>query len=273
MANPGEYDISEILIHHIDHIDAQLELLKSIVYPNSRFSEALKSKQGGNFISFLQQYDSTINSRSSAPKMSDSIKSFPVEFLDQLATAVVIIDDLFNWILVARTQLQTVNDNTLDLDIRWNNNLAIHVCKVFVALTKLCLFFHYFPSCRIIVLMIEHYDKLKNQRLTRPLPELIRFMTNVTSSPFESIKMTLKPLSHKLSTLVSLIGPFMIQIFGPWPIVNWQQYMIFDRPVQTIESTLPSLHQMILINLPTLWETTVKLPYFHLVCQIRICQI
>ena len=254
---PGDFDISEILIHHSDRIDGQLERLQLIVSPSSKFVEALKSKQGDSFVSFLQQYDRSLSSRMTVPRMSDAVKSFPNEFLkDVIPNAAAIIDDIYNWVFVARIQLHKISEQSLDFNIQTNNLIAIHVCKLFITISKVCLFFHYFPPCRIIALMIDHYSVLTKLHYSRPTNELVKFITSVTASPFDVIKSMMKPIVNNLAGLVSLIGPYLIQIFGAWPIIDWQDFMIFDRKAKKqVESTLPSLSHMILMNLPVLAET------------------
>lgn len=258
ISKAGDYEISEILYHHIDQIDANLEILKSIVDASSKFSEALKTKQGGSLVTFLTQYEAAISSfKTNYPKMDANVQNFPKDHMINLEMSVIIIDDIINWMHVARAQLLAIGNHSQEFDLQWNNELSIQVCTIFVMLTKICLFFHFFPNCRIIILMINHYDKLKQLKLTLPYKDLLQMITRITVNPFSYLNENLKPLSHKFSSLISSIGTFLLRALGSWPIVNWKDFMILERSQQIVESTLPSLSRLVLMNMPTIFETVL----------------
>lgn len=258
ISQPGDYDISEILCRHVDHVDASLEVLKSIVDSNSKFSEALKTKQGGNFVTFLTQYESAVaSSRPTLPKMDSSMQSFGRDHLSNLEIALIIIDSLVNWMHVACTQLVAIDSHSQEFDLQWNNLLSVQVCQIFVKLNKVSLFFHYFPNCRIIVLMANHFDKLKNIRLSISYKDLLKIITKATANPFGYLNDNLKPLSQKFSSLIASIGPFFLRALGSWPIVNWQEFIILERQQHVVESTLPSLPRIVLMNMTTIFETVL----------------
>lgn len=256
---PGDFDVSEILIRHIDQIYANLEVLRSrTVDPKTSFSAELKKKTGTSLMNFLNRYESAVNSKkSNLPKMDSSLQSFANDHMTGLTEAVVTIDNALNWVCTARQQLRCINENNQSFDLRWNNFLTIQVCQLFVTITRICLFFHLHPSCHVIVQMIQHYDKLRKQRLNIPYPDLLSLLKEITTNPFQFIKVNLKPLSEKFSSLISSVGPFLLRALGPWPIVDWEEFMIFDRLPIVNESTLPSTQKLILMNLSLIRETVL----------------
>lgn len=264
----SQFDLTEVLYSHIDLVLTKLDQINSILFHGSPLDSAFSLKSGSDVADFIRDVE-----KAKLPKMGNSVKKFISEHSSRIINVAEAACYCLHWCDSAIKALGILCNNSLDLDIRWNYMFSIRFCQIFVALCKVLLFFSYFTNirnCITLSLHIDGGDNNPNLKIPGKLSDFSKKAASYTNQPFSIFQnedSRLPPigdiLSLQLGQLISQIGPFLIQVIGEWPLLDWQDFVIFNRiPKQQSDSTLPNMEHIVLANLQILVETS----YFFSFC-------
>jgi len=257
-----QYDQTEALTSHIDLLLAKTESIRMFVFPDSILSKSLSSKDGKSFISFLESYYKAASRKESLPKPSSSHIKFIGEHSDRVTKVVQTCDYICSWCKAARNLLLKITENNAEFDIRWNNFFTIKVCRLFVVFSKVCLFLFSFPSIKIIVQSAPFIKEFSSSALSNHLNEVQGFVATASVNPLELLvrksenKKGITSITRCLGQLISQIGTPLVEALGQWPLINWQNFSVFQQSNSVLtETTLPDLDHICLANIGLLKET------------------
>lgn len=249
-------DYATVLINHISMVQARLDNIQPHVTDAGRIADFFKSKNGKELTNIIMQSQAARSADAKLPKISKEIQADVSPLIEFITSTLKTIDYIASWGRTAKNLLANINKNCTDLDIRFNHQLVIHVTKLFTTFSKVAIFLHLSPLCQRIVQMIPLFPELSKIQLTQTYDELYRFVCQSTRNPFSYAKSQLSSMGEKLSLLCAQISPFLIQIFGHWPVIEWEKFSLFEKTVEQLESTLPPTVNIVLQNL-TLFRDTV----------------
>lgn len=257
-----QFDLTEVIFSHIDLVYTKLDQIRSILFQGSSLDSAFSSKPGSDVIDFVKDVEKAKN-----PKISNSVRKFMTEQGSRVVNVTEATCYCLHWCDNAIKTLKLLYTNSLELDISWNYQFTIRFCQIFVAICKVVLFFSYFKNahyCVTLCLFIDGGDSNPNLKINGKLIDYSKKISFCTELPFVVLqKDDLKQLSLQLGQLISQIGPFLIQVIGEWPLLDWQDFVVFNRlPKQQVDSILPNLEHIILANLQTLVDTSFFFSFF-----------
>ena len=248
-------DVATVLINHINVVNSKIDVIHALFKENGKLSNFFKTKLGQNLINTVQQANSARQNKSKLPKVSQDVQREVGNLMQHFRATFVSMDYLISWAKNVKALLNDITDNSTDLDIRWNYQVSIQVCQLFVTFCKLTLYFHLKPHIQTTVQMVPLFSDLANLKLSTKYDELHKFVVSSTKNPFSFTQAQLKTMNDQLSILCAQISPFIIQIFGQWPVINWAQFSIFNDSQDPQESTLPPNISLVLQHIPLLRDT------------------
>jgi len=253
----GSFDTSEALLKHLDIIIPKLDYLHEIIGSQTQFAELVKGKAGASLDEFIQSYDST--QKGKKPKMSDSLHKQFDPYIKSITPAVIIIDYAYSWAIKARAQLNAIVEQSCGLQLRCGYSLSIQTIKLFINYVKILTFFRIHSNCSIVIRMAPHFNGMKEEsvKMLGRTRDICTFLHNCCKDVYNYVNQSIMPLREPLIQFISAIGPFLIQIMGPWPVVEWENLSIFNRPPTETESTLPESHTLIIQNLEVMRELII----------------
>lgn len=248
------FDTTEILFTHIELVTARLDQIGNIA-TNNVFSNSLKSKYGQESISFAKNYVKSSDNKNTT-KINGNVKKFINENKDKLTIIYQDCGYIIDWARHTRANLINLCANSVELDIRWNYLFTFRFCSLFNALTKVILFFYKFKELNYISILGSLTDT--QQKPNFDAIGIYKFISSCAVSPFNMLKTDDDLFPKHLGQLVSQVGPFFLQSIGQWPLLDWQDFVPFNKvTTQLNESTLPNLEHIILANLKPLIDTVL----------------
>ena len=260
-------DQTEVLYHHIEIISSQIDNLGNYVFKESPFVKALASKDGDSIQQFLENLKKAEHHKEQAPKISKSHQAFVNEHAKRIQEITKIADYIINWAISARDVLYDLIKNSVDLEVRYNHLFTIRFCQFYVTLLKISLYFFKYPAISIAVHLSRFVSGFNHLLKTIKPKDVENFIVQATYDPFSILvrkndptQKELRGLQKRLSSLISQISPFLLQLFMQWPICDWEQFAIFSHKHVVSDSSLPTADFIILANLQLFKETV------HLFC-------
>ena len=256
-----QFDLTEVVFSHIDLVFTKLDQIRSVLFHGSTLDTAFSSKQGNDVLDFIKDVEKAKN-----PKLGNNVKKFISEQSSRVINVTEAACYCLHWCDNAVKVLKLLYSNSLELDIGWNYSFTIRFCQIFVALCKTLLFFSYFRNARNCVtlsLYIDGGESNPNLKIPDKLSDFSKKAIFCTEYPFAVLQRDEEKLSLQLGQLISQIGPFLIQVIGEWPLLDWQDFVVFNRlPKQQVDSTLPNLDHIILANLQILIDTSYFFSFY-----------
>ncbi|OHT09152.1 hypothetical protein TRFO_22070 [Tritrichomonas foetus] len=247
----AQFDATEVIFSHIDLVFSNIDQIRSLLFKGSNLETTLSGKTINEVIDFLKDAEKS----KSTPKPNSTVRKVLAEQEVKIRTVTELSDYVIGWAIKARRILMELCQNSVELDIRWNYLFTIRFCQIFVALCKVILFFNYFSIAKIVIQLgnyIEHRPNLSND-----LSRTVEIAYNCAMDPFRLLATKQDAIQLQLGQMISQIGHFLIQVLGPWPLLDWQDFVIFNRPPkQQNDSSLPNMEHACLANLQVLTETT-----------------
>lgn len=250
------FDQANILVQHIELVLAKLESVRMYVFGESTLSNALKSKDGQKIVQIATE---CLKTRNTKPDLSKSNKKFMSDNADKILSVIQSVDYIMTWCHAARTILFKMTEESIEFDIRWNNLFTLLICKLFVAYSKTVVFIYMFPTIKLAVVSACLLPNFDSKTLSNPIEKIRDFVGRASKDPFSFLIRSKSVseeynLSRRLSQLISQIGPIIIQVFGQWPLLNWDKFNVFT-PKKATDSSYPDLEHLCLWNLSLLKDT------------------
>ncbi|KAH0789379.1 hypothetical protein GPJ56_006713 [Histomonas meleagridis] len=250
------FDTAEVLFNHIDLVTARLDQI-GMFLNQVAIKEEFKSKRGQEIVNYVRDNIKILTGKGTQ-KYPSNVKKFLAEYKAKLSVVAQNSDYIVSWARSTREILLKLCENSVELDIRWNYLFSIRFCQLFNMLSKIIFFFFHFSHLRAIAVLGAITDP--KPQLTNNILEVYRFGSSCATSPFQMLETKEGIFASHLGQLISQVGPFLIQVLGQWPLIDWQDFDIFTQTQTQPDSTLPNLEHIILSNLTCLTEMS----YFFL---------
>ncbi|OHS93742.1 hypothetical protein TRFO_11510 [Tritrichomonas foetus] len=253
----GRFEDTEILIHHSELILAYLEKISNEFREDGKIMTKLKSSTGQQLMKFSSDYVSAIRKGVTPPTISGSVAELrEVISMDLCSNQLIqLFDYTCYWIKLAQFQLQMVNQNSREYDLRWNLPVTLGVCKLFNAYCKICMYIHKIPSATFLVNVFSSSNLVKTLSLLCRFDDLLLTVRSCQESPFAFISSELDKIKDNLSVFVFQILPFFSTLFADWPIFQWSLLSIYEySPEDTVGLSMPLDEFTLLANISTFQE-------------------
>lgn len=252
-----QFDATEIIFSHIDVVFTNLDLIHAKLAKGEPLEALFSSKIGSEVSDFIKD----LGKNKAGLKISNNLKKFYTENEDKIINVTECSCYCLDWLMRAIQLLKVLCDNSLELDIRWNYIFSIRFCQIFVAANKVIFFINHHPYVRYCLALSGFMDgpsQNKKIRASKSIKEYSTFVKACITSPFQFLQIGKGIIQFQLGQLLSQIGPFLIQVIGEWPLLNWEDFTVFNRrPKQQSETTLPNMEHIILSNLQTFTDTAL----------------
>ena len=247
MSSISPADAAEIAYKHIDLVLAKLDQMRVLVGESSLLTKAFESADK-DLITFLRDFGQKESKKQ--VKIQSSHQKFIDDNAERLRTIGEITNYVVSWFIQGKKCLLQMSECCDELDLRWNFLLTHRFCHIFIVLEKVALYFSTYRTARLGFYASAFLRP--EVKLTRDRDLIHQFLNTCMSSPFDLMKDDL--ISARLGRLLSQAGPCLVQAIGQWPMIDWQELVVFNRHVQQNDSTLPDLMHLCLANLPMLCE-------------------
>ena len=247
----NQFDTTEVLFSHIDLVFVKIDQIHSLSFRGSPLENAI-SRRGSDISDFIKEIDRS----KTLPKINSNIRRFLAEQDAKIREIAELSNYIICWAQEARKVLMTLSVNSVELDIHWNHFFTIRYCSIFVALCKVVLFFYHHQIAASATQLAQFLENPVKCRDT--LPKVSKICAGCKRNPFMLLETKDNVVMIQLGQLISNNGEFLIQVLGPWPLVDWQQFVILNNTdiSKKNQSTLPDNEFLCLQNLSLLAETT-----------------
>lgn len=242
-------DVFLILEQHIDAVLTKFDTVAVFTAKGNDFDKFIRSKHGQSLVKDATSFRASKSSNAKPPKISSDVLKSYEPFINDSKYALSALDYLVDWATSVKNIMNDIAPHITDLDIRWNYPLVLHISKLLVAFSKICTLVH---SHKILYLLIQFYPiipALKELPLNMDYEKIAKFISSATKSPFSYAAAQFSKIEQKISDFISQISPNIIQIFGQWPVVEWNDFSVFSQIEQTYDSTLPTNIHLVLENI------------------------
>ncbi|EAX94320.1 hypothetical protein TVAG_466780 [Trichomonas vaginalis G3] len=257
MASSGRSEETEVLCQHIDTVTSKMEQILLLFSPGSDFVKCFDSGEGKTWATYVQQYTNSITMKTDAPKVpsGSSMNKWLASMYPKINKIAASIKYIGQWATLSIYQLKLAIGKIIELDIRWNQNTTITLCKIFVQLVKVMLFFNQTQLLRNYALIVANAPSKEFVGISNDFPKILHLMDNCTISPFHCLAVNIEPIKGKMARLASNIGTFIAKLFGVFPLIEWEPFSIFTKRTAQPESMLPADEFIILQNISLFKET------------------
>ena len=260
-------DDAEILFSHIDLLTSKLEILHTSTATGSYVDQQLQSSPGKQWMKTLDTFSASFlqNPRLPPAQLNTSTIALLKDISSNIAMSMDMLRYAVQYCILTESQLNLMLNMIKDLDIRWNLHMTKRICELFVQYCKTVVFFKKHPILKYIagtaVHMTTHPD-LKKHSDAKTTRRIFDYILRASDDPFQLIKRNLSPdkgkeprIAARMARLVSSIGTFIARLFGSFPLVEWEQFSVFNNNSTGSESTLMTDEFLVLSNLTLFKET------------------
>ncbi|OHT05526.1 hypothetical protein TRFO_26738 [Tritrichomonas foetus] len=260
MAATGRIEELEALYNHIDLLNSKLDIFETMTNNASIIGAALSSANGERFKRTVDPYIASLftDKPVSVPNLA-AHQSFINSTIKDLVVQAQVIKYMYQFCNLTEHELRNLCQIIKDFDLRWNQPLTIRCCQIFVQYCKTILFIKTHPVIKYIMIMINsssQIDVVKKSVITpNDVTKILVYVIGASGDPFYFMKTRVDFLSNQMARLSGTVGAFLARLFGTFPLVDFQQFSIFNKQPSEVETTLMSDEFIILSNLSLLKET------------------
>lgn len=257
MAAAGRSEDSEILCQHIDIVVSKMEQMMLLFSPGSDFIKCFDSGEGKSWAAYVQNYSASLTSKSDTPKApsGSGMKSWLNTMYPRIKNIAASIKYIGQWATLSMYQIKMALGKIIELDIRWNQATTITLCKIFVQLVKVMLFFNQCPYVRHYALMVLNAPAKEFNNASGEFQKTVQLLNSCIINPFACLSTNIDPVKSKMARFASNVGTFMAKLFGVFPLIEWEPFSIFTKRTAQPESMLPADEFIILQNITLFKET------------------
>lgn len=262
MVASGRVEELEALYNHIEYLNSKLDIFDSITGTNSAIFKELHSSQGEKVKKAIDQFFSSKEAPGKRPQtlnLSSHQNFFTKLSTQKFYTFVQSIKYMYQFCLLSRHELKNLCEKVKDFDLRWNQYFTIRCCQVFVQYCKTILFIKAHQIIKYIIVIASHSPKdfQINEKVcdTNFLNKIKDFVLSCSNDPFQFIHNEVEFLSSPLARLTGTVGAFIGRLFGTFPLIDFNQFSIFNPSNSQPETTLMDDESIILSHLNLMKET------------------
>ena len=262
MAASGRVEELEALYNHIEYLNSKLDIFDSITGTNSLLYKELHSSQGEKVKKAIDQYYSNKelpNKKPQALNLSSHQAFFTKLGTLKFYTFVQALKYMYQFCFLTKHELKNLCEKVKDFDLRWNQYITVRCCQLFVQYCKTILFIkaHSISKYIIVIAAYTPKDFQINDKVcdTNLLNKIKDFIISCSSDPFLFIHSEVDFLSSPLARFAGSVGAFIARLFGTFPLIDFNQFSIFNPPASQPETTLMDDESIILSHLSLMKET------------------
>lgn len=262
MTASGRVEELEALYNHIDYLNSRLDMFDSMTGASSYVYKEFHSTQGEKIKKAIDQY---LTTKDAPTKKGATLNlSGHQQFINKLATYKFYIyaqalKYMYQFCFLTKHELKNLCERVKDFDLRWNQYITIRCCQLYVQYCKTILFIKAHPISKYIILVSSYfpkefqiYEKVCDSTM---MSKTSSFIISCSQDPLSFIHTDVEFLSSPLARLAGTVGAFIARLFGTFPLIDFNQFSIFDSPASQTQSTLMNDEFIILSHLSLMKET------------------